>query len=206
MLLGMYVPNEFRAEDPFAIVEAFPFAALIALASGEGAHVPLLLEARGEARVLVGHVARPSLLGRAISEGAELLAIFTGPHAYISPFDYDPEGRDAGQQVPTWNYVAAHVRGRAQAIEDPLAVRALLVRLAGRFDAQGWSDAGLPESYRAGLLRGIVAFELPIASIEGKEKLGQNRKPEHRRSAAAALETRPSELEREVGRRMRLLG
>lgn len=195
----MYVPSPFSADDPWAIVRAFPFATLIALPSGEAAHVPLLLE---DDRTLTGHVARPSALARELSAGAPLLAVFSGPHAYVSPFDYDEAGDDPGRHVPTWNYVAAHVRGTAQPIDDPGAVRALLGRLSARFDGRGWTDARLPEAYRDGLLGGIVAFRLTPRVVEGKEKLGQNRAPEHRRAAARALMARPSEMDREVGRRM----
>lgn len=194
----MYVPSQFACADPWSIVEAHPFATLVALPSGDAAHVPLVRDDDA----LVGHVARPSALAQQIAAGAPLLAVFTGPHAYVSPFDYDPAGSDAGRHVPTWNYVAAHVFGRATVIEGE-PVRALLARLAGHFDARGWTDAGLPDAYREGLHHGIVAFRLAVERIEGKEKLGQNRTASERLAAAEALLARPSESERAVGALMR---
>ncbi len=196
----MYVPAEFVADDPLETIEAHPFATLVALPEGHAAHVPLVLRAREQ--VLVGHVARVSPLGHAIEAGAELLAIFRGAHAYVSPFDYDPHGVDPGRQVPTWNYVATHVRGRARVLGAPEA-RDVLAELARRFDERGWTDAALPDGYRDGLLRAIVAFELPLTEVIGKAKLGQNRSDAHRLAAADALERREDLSARDVGRRMR---
>jgi transcriptional regulator len=194
------MPSElFRAPDPWSIVEASPFATLVALPSGEVAHAPLLLESD---RTLIGHVAGTSRLAEALRSGAALLAIFAGPHAYVSPFDYDEAGRDAGRHVPTWNYVAAHVRGRVVPLEEPALARGVLARLGERFDRRGWTDAALPEGYRAGLVAGVLAFRLVPSSVEGVEKLGQNRTPSEREAAARALLARPSEAEQEVGRRM----
>lgn len=198
----MYVPAEFRAADPLAVIEQHPFATLVALPSGHAAHVPLISGTRERERVLVGHVARVSPLAEAIEAGTELLAIFRGPHAYISPFDYDAEGRDPGKQVPTWNYVASQVRGRPRVL-DAIEAREALVQLAERFDRRGWTDASLPDGYREGLVRAIVAFELPLTEVIGKDKLGQNRTSAHRLAAADALERREDPSDRDVGRLMR---
>ena len=203
MLHRMYVPEHFRTDEAWAIVEENPFATLVALPSGDATHVPLLVEGTGEQRVLIGHVARASPLADAIVRGDELLAVFTGPHAYGSPFDYVPEGGEGyGRNVPTWNYLAAHVRGRPRVSEGD-AVRSVLSRLAARLDARGWTDAALPDGYRAGLERAIVAFTLQPPSIEGKAKLGQNRTDTERLAAAEALMRRDSDDEREIGRRMK---
>jgi transcriptional regulator len=194
------MPSEsFRASDPWSIVEAWPFATLVALPSGEVAHAPLLLEPD---RSLVGHVAGSGRFAAALRAGAGLLAIFAGPHAYVSPFDYDAAGREAGRHVPTWNYVAAHVRGHAAPIDEPAHARAVLARLGERFDARGWTDAGLPEGYRASLVAGVLAFRFVPSSVEGVEKLGQNRTPEEREAAGRALLRRASEPEQQIGRRM----
>jgi transcriptional regulator len=189
----------FRAPDPWSIVEAAPFATLVALPGGEVVHAPLLPEPD---RTLIGHVAGGSRFAAALRSGAALLAVFAGPHAYVSPFDYDPAGREAGRHVPTWNYVAAHVRGRAVPLEEPALARAVLARLGERFDRRGWTDAALPEGYRDGLVAGVLAFRLVPTAIEGVEKLGQNRTPSERGAAGRALLGRASELEQEVGRRM----
>lgn len=200
MLRGMYVPEHFRTDEAWAIVEANPFATLVALPSGDATHVPLTLE---PGPVLMGHVARHSPLADAIVRGDELLAVFTGPHAYVSPFDYVPAGGSGyGRNVPTWNYLAAHVRGRPRVLEGD-AVRSLLGRLAARFDRNGWTDAALPDDYRKGLERAIVAFELTPSEIVGKAKLGQNRTDTERLAAADALSQRTTEDERAIGERMK---
>jgi len=198
----MYVPSEFRAVDPLAVIAEHPFAMLVALPSGHAAHVPLVLAMRDGEQVLIGHVARASPLAEVIEAGSELLAIFRGPHAYISPFDYDPAGRDPGKQVPTWNYVASHVKGRPR-VFDPTQAREALAQLASRFDARGWTDQVLPDGYREGLVRAIVAFELPLDDVIGKDKLGQNRTSTQRLAAADALERREDPTDRDVGRLMR---
>lgn len=198
----MHVPAHFVAADPLAVIEQHPFATLVALPSGHAAHVPLVLVTRDAERTLAGHVARASALAEAIEAGSELLAIFRGPHAYVSPFDYDPAGVDPGRQVPTWNYVASQVRARPRVLDEGQA-RASLASLAARFDPHGWTDRALPEAYREALLRAIVAFELPLTEVIGKDKLGQNRTPEHRLAAADALERRDDPAARDVGRLMR---
>lgn len=171
----MHVPTDSRAADPLLVIERYPFATLIALPAGHAAHVPLVLVTRETERVLLGHVARVSPLADAIEAGCELLAIFRGPHAYVSPFDYDPEGIDPGEQVPTWNYVASQVRGRPRVLEAG-ASRATLAALAARFDSRGWTDAALPDGYREGLVRAIVAFELPAhrGDRQGQARSGPN--------------------------------
>lgn len=186
----MYVPAVFEASDPLAVVRSHPFAALVSLASGEAAHVPLLVR-RDAPLVLRGHVAAASRLADDLRAGAELLAIFTGPHGYVSPRDYA-----GAPHVPTWNYVATHVRGRPRVLAREDEVLALLDELAARFEPEvgGWSRAEVPDAFVRGLCRGIVAFELDAARVEGKTKLSQNRSPADRDAAITALRQRAPEL------------
>ena len=188
-LAPMYVPSAFQATDPLAVVRAEPFATLVSLASGEAAHVPLLVRS-ARPLVLLGHVAAASPLAADVRAGAELLAVFSGPHGYVSPRDYA-----TGPSVPTWNYVATHIRGRPRVLDDDGAL-AVLDALAARFEPAvgGWSRAEAPDDLVRGLLRGIVAFDLEASHVDGKAKLSQNRSPADRDAAIEAVRVRAPEL------------
>ncbi len=124
--------------------------------------------------------------------GGPALAIFQGPHAYISPTYYA-----AGFAVATWNYVAVHATGTARIIEDPTAVQQLLDDLTAASDTPGWT---LPWQHEhcAGMLAAIVAFEIDIERLEGKAKLGQNRSAEDQDRTAHALAASARSGDREL--------
>jgi transcriptional regulator len=188
----MYVPAHFREDDPAtlaALMQAHSFALLVTV-DADGlpfaTHQPLIYE-RGDGNHgrLLGHIARANPQWQHFASGKPALAIFQGPHAYISPRWY--EVRPA---VPTWNYAAVHAYGAPRIIEDATQVRALLERLVETYEAgqqKPWSLAEEPEQFLAGMQRGIVAFEIPIDRIEGKWKMSQNRKPVDRDGAIAGL-------------------
>jgi transcriptional regulator len=139
----------------------------------EANHLPLLLE--GD--VLQGHFARANPVWKTIARDAEALAIFLGPHFYVSPNWY-PSKAETGKAVPTWNYIAVHARGKIILHDDPAWLRAHVGRLsqfheAGR--AAPWSVEEAPADYIQAMLRAIVGFELAIEKLEGKWKLNQNR-------------------------------
>lgn len=187
----MYVPTVFAEDDPATLVglmRGASFATLITSSGGAptATHLPLLLdEAEASAGRLLGHVARANDHWRDFDGATEALAIFQGPHAYISPSWYESEN-----MVPTWNYAAVHAYGRPRVIEDPDAVLAVLARLVATYesDATGnWSMAKGDAEIMRGMTKGIVAFEMPIERVEGKWKMSQNRKPEDARGAIAGL-------------------
>lgn len=158
---------------------------------GEGGlgadHVPMLLEA--EAGVLRGHIARANPLWRNLKPGAQALAVFLGPDAYVSPSWY-PSKAETGKAVPTWNYLTVHVRGTLTFSENPDWLRAHVAALSAAHEAgreQPWSIDDAPASYIDGMLRAIVGFELSIASLEGKWKLSQNRSPADREAVREAF-------------------
>ena len=122
-----------------------------------------------------GHVARANPVWKA--GAGEALAIFLGPHAYVSPSWY-PSKAETGKAVPTWNYIAVHARGTIQWIQDGDWLRAHVTALSAAHEAgreNPWAIGDAPASYVDGLLRAIVGFELSIAKLEGKWKLSQNR-------------------------------
>ena len=134
-------------------------------------------------------------------DGGEVLAIFPGPHAYISPSWYE-----AGPAVPTWNYASVHAYGTARAIRDPEWLRDMLDRLSARHEAREaapWRMRDLPQAYLESMLRGIVGIEIAVSRLEGKFKLSQNRPAADRPRIIAALERRDDETSREVAGLMR---
>lgn len=188
--MSLYTPAHFAATERAAaarLMRDHPFATLVTPAMPEPmiSHVPLLFvadcEPHGE---LIGHVARANPHWR--HTAAESIAIFHGPHAYVSPSWY---ARPA-QAVPTWNYATVHAHATMQVIDDPAEARSILDALVDRFEStrrEPWSFA-MPERERDALLGAIVAFRLRIRRIEAKFKLSQNRPATDRERVATALE------------------
>jgi transcriptional regulator len=195
----VYTPAHFDASDPafcHAVIRAYPFAPLVM--TGAASHLPFLLDAaRGPLGTLVGHVARASPHADAALAGAPALVLFTGPHAYVSPSWYQ-----TAPAVPTWNYCAVHVHAVPRPLDDA-ATRDYLDRLAATFDTSGWRLSTQPADYQAKMLRGIVAFDLPIDRLEGKAKLSQNRSDADRAGVVAALERSLVTTDHEVAAWMR---
>lgn len=185
----MYVPVAFAARETdalHALIEAHAFATLVSVGPDGpiATHLPFLLDReRGPNGTLVAHLARANPHA-ALLDG-DALAIFLGPHGYVSPAWYG-----AHPAVPTWNYAAVHAYGRARRIGDAADLYAIVRRLVDTYEggrARPWSMDGLPPDYTAGMLEGIVGLEIPIARLEGKHKLSQNRGVEDRRNVIAAL-------------------
>ncbi len=174
----MYVPASFAISDEKTLesfIERYDFATLTS-PSAPGlvaSHVPIVLRRSAGKAVLVGHVARANSHWRQFDGRTESLAIFHGPHAYISPSWYA-----TGPAVPTWNYSAVHVYGKPLAREDRDFTTAALRDLVGRHEgdrAKPWRMEDLEVGLYEKLALAIVAFEMPIERIEGTFKLGQNR-------------------------------
>jgi transcriptional regulator len=192
----MYIPAAFREsriDVLHALIVENPFAALVSRTEGGlfATHLPFLLDAaRGPYGTLLGHMARANphwqSFRAASVDGVESLVLFQGPHAYISPRWYISQ-----PSVPTWNYSAVHAYGFPSVLEDPRRVRALLEATIATFEvgaADPWSIGRVSEDYAVNMIRGIVAFELPISRLEGKQKLSQNRSDADTASAAAGLQ------------------
>ena len=183
----MYVPKAFREDDVARLhgfLRAWSFALLVTDVDGEpvATHLPLVLDERAapDGR-LIGHVARPNPQWRAFDGRRQALAIFSGPHAYVSPTWYA-----TAPAVPTWNYAAVHAYGRPRVLEGLDATRDAVARLVAVHDP-AWRLADQPADFIAGMLRGIVAFEMPIERLEGKLKLSQNRPAADRPGVVRAL-------------------
>jgi transcriptional regulator len=130
---------------------------------------------------LEGHFAKANRHWQGL-EGREALVIFPGPHSYVSPTFYvDP------LSVPTWNYIAIHAYGTLRLVEDEARKETLLAGLIEANEpafAEQWN--AMPDGFRRTMLAGIVGFRIPIARIEGKFKISQNREPQERANVQAA--------------------
>ena len=177
----MYQPPHFRSDDPALaadLMRAHPLASLVST-DDTGfpfvSHLPLHLEEREGRFVLWGHCAKPNPHWRFLQARPEALAVFMGPHAYLSPSVYPDL-----QRVPTWNYLTVHCRVRASLVEDPVAKDRLLKKLIGDHEpayAEQWRSLG--EEFAHKMLAGIVGFELQVTEWSCKLKLNQHRREAH---------------------------
>lgn len=181
----MYVPPAFRIEDLAEIQAAMRSARLaqvVTLGAGglAATPLPLMLDPdEGAFGTLYGHLARANPQWREAAPGGEALAIFMGPDAYVTPAWYAAKA-ETGKVVPTWNYETVQARGPAEFFDDPDRLHAVVTRLTDRHEAaraEPWAVADAPEPFVRAQLRGIVGLRLPIARLEGKRKMSQNRSP-----------------------------
>jgi transcriptional regulator len=190
----VYVPPHFKQADLATLHEAIRSAGLPTLVSlgSDGliaSHVPMLLDAAaGPNGTLVGHLAKANPQARETPAG-EALAIFQGPDAYISPAWYETK-RETGKVVPTWNYVAIHAYGPLELFDDAADLLALVTRLTDRHEGDRpapWAVGDAPADFVQAQLKGIVGFRLPIARLEGKWKMSQNRNAADRAGVVGGL-------------------
>jgi len=187
----VYLPKHFTETDPAVlagIMEHHSFATLIS--HGESgliaSQLPFMyVREEGTHGTLLCHLARPNPQVADLKAGREVLVVFAGPHAYVSPSWYEKK-----PAVPTWNYVTVHAYGTPRAIEDSAALIGLVGELAELHEGgreMPWRLADEPADYAAGMVRGIIGFAIPITRLQGKFKLSQNRNAVDRRRVAAAL-------------------
>jgi transcriptional regulator len=202
----VYLPPAFTEARPEALIEhieRYDFGLLMSHGAGGliASHIPFLVKHDGDRLHLHGHLARPNPQVGHLARGDEVLAIFHGPHAYISPSWYT-----SGPSVPTWNYADVHAYGIVRLVEDADWLRQLLRRLSERHEARNpdpWQMQDLPETYLEGMMKGIVGLDIAVTRLEGKYKLSQNRPAVDRPRVVAALEAQSDAGARAVARLMR---
>lgn len=177
----MYLPSEFEETNADVIrdvIARFPLATLVAQTScGLTAnHIPLLMVAPDR---FIGHVAIANKLHELVTPTQDIIAIFQGSDAYISPNWY-PSKAETHSQVPTWNYEVVHVHGRMTFQHDEKSKIAVVGRLTKTFETQtngkeAWRMSDAPAEFMKAKLAGIVAFEIAVTRIEAKSKLNQNK-------------------------------
>jgi transcriptional regulator len=196
----MYIPNANRVDDQaqlLTFMRAHSFATLISHVAGQivASHVPLTVAEADGQLVLHGHLAKANPQWQELAAQQEILVIFQGPHAYISPQHYAK-----WESVPTWNYIAVHAYGSAQLVTDEAEKLASLAGLIAATEA-GYQHQWDAQSahFQQGMLNGIVAFTLAITRLEGKYKLSQNRPADDQERVAAALVHHPDSAAQAVG-------
>jgi transcriptional regulator len=191
--MSFYVPPLFKVEERRTLVdfiEAHAFGTLVSTgpAGLSVSHVPFLVEAAEDGPLtLLVHFARSNPHWQELEAASEVLAIFRGPHAYVSPTWYENH-----PSVPTWNYTVVHAHGRARAI-DEARLRAMLARLAAKYEkgnAEPWRMEALPGDFAAKMVNAVAGFAIEVERLEGKFKLSQNRPGRDAALAADALEAR----------------
>lgn len=179
-----------------AFMQRYSFATLVTAADNcpTATHLPFIVSDEGECLVLRAHFAKANPQSRQVATAQTCLVIFSEPHAYISPQLYE-----SPINVPTWNYIAIHAYGKAQLISDEAAATALLEQTINYYEAQymvQWNS--LPQDYKDRLLKGIVAFEIVVTELQGKQKLSQNKSDTDRQHIADSLAQSPYSYEQEL--------
>lgn len=185
----MYIADLFKNENQ-AEIEAFlqqnSFGILVNQPAGKlwATHIPLELDANANGKaVLYGHVSIENDQWKGFAENDQVLAIFSGPHAYISSSWYDFEN------VPTWNYTAVHVYGTVKIIEGDLLLEHLK-KLVDKYEAASENPVRIEDLSKKTMMqtRGIVAFEIEITEIQASKKLSQNRDDKNYKAIISELE------------------
>ena len=182
----MYIPKHFEVTDrekALAFIKSNAFGQLISTVEGKlfSSHIPFYYEEEKES--LICHIARSNPQWKNI-EGQEILVTFQGPHDYISPSWYDSPG------VPTWNYQAVHVYGRAELISEGGRLKDIVNKLTEIYESS-FESPWAPE-YKESMLKAIVGIEIKITEIQCKYKLSQNRSEKDRRQVIEQLRERGS--------------
>jgi transcriptional regulator len=202
----MYTPATYRVTDQ-ATIEAFirehNFATLISYdgTSPIATHIPLELERRGHSLYLQGHLAKANPQWKTFQSDSSVLAIFVGPHTYVSPRWYNHVN------VPTWNYMAAHVYGKPRIVNDRHELSALLKKLVDRYEARAanppYQIETLSKEFLEKEMNGIVGFEISVERIEASFKLSQNRSEQDYDNVIAELEKRDNPQSQAIAKAMR---
>jgi len=202
----IYLPPHFLVADraqQLAVMREFPFATLVSVADADPAfsHVPMVVLERGDTLALLGHVATANPHWRSWQAEQPVTAVFHGPNGYVSPRLYSVR-----EAVPTWNYVAVHVQGRLQTIEDSLGKERVLKALINEHDQAYHAQwDALTDEFKERMKRGIVAFEIAVDRVDAKFKLSQNRSAQDKASVLGAMES-GGHAERGMAEWMRRLG
>jgi transcriptional regulator len=195
----MYIPPPNRVDDRAkinAFIHAHGFATLITSAGAKmiASHLPVLFDEG--ANILRSHMARANEQWKQLAAGDEVLCIFHGPHAYISPSWYVQQ-----HTVPTWNYAIVHVYGKPSLVDEAALKQIVL-------DTTAKSESAMPRPWKIPLsknefdqmLKAIVGFKIDIVRVEAKFKLGQNRSREDQEKMLCHLQSAPDEESRMLGK------
>lgn len=191
----MYNPRHFAVNDVPVLqdfIRRHGFATLVTAGPGGlfASHLPMLYDPEpAPFGTLRGHLARANPHWREATPELQALAIFSGPQGYVSPNWY-PSKRESGKVVPTWNYTTVHAHGPLRVFDDADRLRTLVAALTDKHEAafpRPWTIADAPPDFIATQLKAIVGIEIPIARLDGKWKLSQNRPAADREGVVEGL-------------------
>lgn len=203
----MYVPKLFQQKDwqeIKSVIEHHSFATLVTCTGDApvATHLPLrLVESAPDKWTLQGHMSRANPHWRGFEEGKKSLAIFSGPHTYVSPRWYDHVN------VPTWNYIAVHIYGKVRLLADGAELHSMMKGLVDQYEGHiaepaRYAIEKLPADFLQSQLNGIVGFEMPVDEIQASFKLSQNRNDASHANVVSELSKSDDQSAREVARIM----
>ncbi|MDR7371974.1 FMN-binding negative transcriptional regulator [Flavobacterium aquidurense] len=185
----MHTPKIYKNEDAESIrafLKEYSFGILINQTNGKlcATHIPIELEVNADGKeILQGHISKLNPQAEGFAENDQVLAVFTGPHSYISSSWYDHEN------VPTWNYIAVHVYGRIKIVDEEATIEQLK-KLVDKYEANSENPVRV-ENLSAKTMRearGIIGFEIEIDEIQATKKLSQNRDDHNYKNIISELE------------------
>ncbi len=198
----MYIPREFEQnekQESIAFMQAYNFAIIISTKDNlpVATHLPFIIEEKNDEIILTSHLSKANEQWKTFKD-KEVLVIFSEPHAYISPTLYEKQ-----QNVPTWNYVAVHVYGNINIFENEEEKLNVLLKQMQTYEASYIEQfKNLDKKYVAGLMNGIVAFEIVVNKLQSKAKLSQNKTETERQNIKKHLEESNNSTEQELGKMM----
>lgn len=193
--MAVYTPKpnaETRIDVLHALIKAYPLGVWVSMGQGElvANHIPFDIDTeRGEFGTLVAHVARANPIWRESPSSVPCVVTFQGPQTYITPSWY-PSKHEHGKAVPTWNYAVVHAHGVPAFIYDRAWLYDHVSRLTARHEASQalpWAVSDAPPEYMDKMIGSIVGVEIPVANLQGKWKMGQNRSASDQLGVVAGL-------------------
>ena len=198
----MYIPKRFVFDDAECIIpfiKAHSFASIVTVKNNQPTanHLPFVIEERNDDLILGSHFSRSNPQWKDFSFHP-VLVIFSGPHGYVDPRLYESK-----LSVPTWNYVAVHAYGTPHLVDDTEAAYQLLEKTIQTYNVEYLDQwQGLPLEYKEKMVKGIMAFEIKVTSLEAKKKLSQNKTASEKQRIAEAFSQSAYSHERELSQIM----
>lgn len=198
----MYIPKHFRETDESEIIRFVnenSFGIIVSVQDGVpiATHIPFMLEIRDEKKILRAHIAKANEQKHSLTDGAEVLVIFPGPHTYISSTWYE------SNEVPTWNFMAVHAYGTLRLINDDELYRSLSDLVKTNEGEIGHSISSYPPDHVRKLMKGVIGFEINITEFQAKYKLSQNKNDADRQGVYRGLDGREDEDSKKILREMK---
>jgi transcriptional regulator len=195
--------NKFdNVDEALAFMQRYSFATIITSKNGlpVATHLPFVVVKQDDKIVLRSHLAKANPQAEDMLTGKSLV-IFTEPHAYISPKNYEKE-----QNVPTWNYLAVHAYGSCTVLDSEEQKAALLTETIKYYEADYLNQYdSLSNEYKQRMMKGIVAFEMVVDDLQAKKKLSQNRSEIERANVIEHLSKSEDQNERDIASYMKEL-